>query len=273
MSGVVLKFCPCCRSKAYKKEVTDWQGNIYAVCSDCSSWYQRKPIESLYEENYWGSEIIDPDGVERDMTKEREFRIKNFFCGIVPYVNNLDAGKILDIGAGLGYFLSALDPCWERHALEISKFALEYMEKEFPKLIRHEGLLDEGRFLENSFDVVNLYHVIEHLSNPIEILKTIKRLLRPQGILIVGTPNIRSIAGLTFQGNYRLLGTGHLCMYHPKSLISVLEQTGFRVLKREYPYWKTDYATRSNLLKLLNPRKLSPPFWGNLMTFYSTNLK
>ena len=68
------------------------------------------------------------------------------------------------------------------------------------------------------FDVILFYHVIEHLENPQNELKILYELLKRGGILIVGTPNVSSLAAKIFQGNFRLFGPGHLCLFTPKNL-------------------------------------------------------
>ena len=46
-----------------------------------------------------------------------------------------------------------------------------------------------------------------------------------------------------------------------------------RVFKREFPYWKTDYATVGNFFRLFMPWKISPQFYGNIMIFYAKKSK
>ena len=113
------------------------------------------------------------------------------------------------------------------------------------------------------------YHVIEHLENPQNELKILYKLLKRGGILIVGTPNVSSIAAKIFQGNFRLFGPGHLCLFTPKNLNDILQSNGFEVFKREYPFWKTDYATIKNVFRMFMPWEISPPFYGSIMTFYA----
>lgn len=113
------------------------------------------------------------------------------------------------------------------------------------------------------------YHVIEHVSNPKIILNILNKLLKKDGILIIGTPNVASLAAKIFRGNFRLFGPGHLCLFNPFSLNKILKNGGFEVFEREYPFWKTDYANFKNISRMIFPWKISPPFYGNIMTFYS----
>ena len=85
----------------------------------------------------------------------------------------------------------------------------------------------------------------------------------------MGTPNIGSLAARFFRENFRLLGPGHLCLFNPKSLNKILMETGFKVFKREYPFWKTDLATVKNIARMFNPKQISPPFYGSVMTYYA----
>ena len=100
-------------------------------------------------------------------------------------------------------------------------------------------------------------------------LRKLYQLLKPGGILITGTPNISSIASKIFKGNFRLHGPGHFCLFNPKSLNDLLFSCNFKVFKREFPYWKTDYATAANFFRLFMPWKISPAFYGSVMTHYA----
>ena len=86
--------------------------------------------------------------------------------------------------------------------------------------------------------------------------------------MIVGTPNIVSIASKIFTGNFRLYDPEHVCLFNPQSLKQLLLKHSYRVQRIEYPFFKTDYANLSSLLRICQPWRISPPFWGSIMTFY-----
>ena len=260
--------CPCCGCSKIKRRLVDWHGISYKVCKDCGSVYQDPRVIYEYEENYWG-EIIDPDGRKRDLSQEKAFKIKNWYGDTVNYVNALPPGRVLDVGAGLGFFLGALNSNWERHALDVSAYALDFIKNQCKKTVVHRGTLELSNFPEHYFDVIMFYHVIEHLDNPRRELTILKKILKKDGILIVGTPNVASLAARIFQGKFRLYGLGHLCLFNPQSLKRILSNSGFQVLKTEYPYWKTDYVSLRNILSMFMPWKISPPFYGSIMTLYT----
>ena len=91
----------------------------------------------------------------------------------------------------------------------------------------------------------------------------------PDGNVRNLSSDISSIAAKVFQNNFRLFGPGHLCLFNPKSLEKILLKHKFKIIKREYPFWKTDYANFSNIIRMLMPWKISPAFYGSIMTFYA----
>lgn len=264
-----LEQCPACLSGEIKEEFKSWQECDYSICSKCGSWYLSTVLKSEYEDQYWG-EAIDPDGNHRVFKNERDFKIKNWYCETVPFVNSLKPGKILDIGAGLGFFLSAIENNWDKHALELSEYGCNFIKENYSDIKVHQGILEDGIYPEKSFDVIMFYHVIEHLENPKEVLKSIRKLIKPGGTLIVGTPNIGSFGAKWFKENYRLLGPAHICLFSKDSLINLMKEEGFHFTNIKYPYWETEYASLKNLFKFANKNKLSPPFWKSIMTAYFT---
>ena len=122
-----------------------------------------------------------------------------------------------------------------------------------------------------SFDVIMFYHVIEHLKNPPEAIKLIKKVLKKNGILILGTPNVESVVAKIFKGNYRHFIPAHTCLYGKKSISKLLEDNNFKIFKIERPFFKTNYNIFSNYLKLLNVNKISPAFYGSIFTLYCLN--
>ena len=65
--------------------------------------------------------VKDPDGKLRDLTKERKFKLKQMSY-VLSFLKKR-GGKILDVGCGHGWMLSALGNQWRKHGVEISKFA------------------------------------------------------------------------------------------------------------------------------------------------------
>jgi 2-polyprenyl-3-methyl-5-hydroxy-6-metoxy-1,4-benzoquinol methylase len=262
--------CPYCNSVNIKKKIISYNKVVYFICIDCDSLYQDllKSISINNYKNFDWKKTVDPDGKYRDLTNERYFKIKNWYGKIPKFVSKLNPGKILDIGAGLGYLLSTVNSDWEKHCIEISAGGINHIKSEYPEVNIKCQELDENLYEPEYFDVIILYHVIEHLEEPIKILKIIKKILKPNGYLILGTPNSTCFAFKIFEKNFRLLDPTHLSIISEKQLKRTLIKLNFAIEYIEKPYFKTDYFNLKNLLKIFNTKRISPPFYGNIITTY-----
>lgn len=222
------------------------------------------PADASYEESYWGV-ITDPDGKVRDRREERERYVQDIATELA-FINALPAGRMLDVGCGLGFLLSGVADEWERHGVEVSAFAAGHAAR-YGQI--HQGLLEEAGYPDRHFDLVVIYHVIEHVADPLALLKEIRRILKPCGWLILGTPDFDSGAARRYGANYRLLhDVTHISLFSNESMHRFLRDHGFRIEQVDYPYFATRYFNRDSLLALLDTSKVSPPFYGNFMTFY-----
>ncbi len=138
-------------------------------------------------------------------------------------------GRLLDFGCGGGSFLRTMaERGWEVTGLDASEGAVEHIRN---RLGLHAlvGSLPHSDLRPSSFDVVTMWHSLEHVHQPLAILREAYRLLVPGGKLIVATPNIRSLP-------YRLFGSSwfgldlprHLTHFEPDTLRAMLDTAGFR---------------------------------------------
>lgn len=161
-------------------------------CVDCGFIYLGERPSSNDIANYYPNHYLsfqkaiedEPSLIKRlERKNEREKRIrfiKKFYQG---------PGRILDIGCATGVFLDGMRKVgWDVTGVETSSYAAEYARNTY-KLNVHKGVLIEANFTENSFDVVTLWDVLEHVSNPVEVLHEIRRILKPGGIIVIGVPN------------------------------------------------------------------------------------
>ncbi|WP_271423743.1 class I SAM-dependent methyltransferase [Aequorivita sinensis] len=101
---------------------------------------------------------------------------------------NNGVGSLLDVGAGTGDFLiAAKNNGWKVFGVEPNKNAL--------KLASEKGIeleLNLDKFVGNQFDVVTLWHVLEHIPNLEETVIKLSNLVKPNGTLIIAVPNFKS---------------------------------------------------------------------------------
>lgn len=259
--------CPNCNFSEYLEKFKSYSNVQYKKCKNCKCIYQDPITELNYSDNYWQG-AIDPDGVERNFTKEKDFKIKNWYGDSIGFVNSKSNISVLDVGCGLGFFLSALNVEIKKYGIEESQFACDYVKKNFKDInILNGGYQDIHKF-NKKFDVIMFYHVLEHLKNPARSIEILKNFLKKDGILIIGTPNINSFVARIFGKNFRHFVPAHICLYNIEGVKELVKKNNFKVFKIEKPFFGTTYNKISNYIKLLFINKTSPAFYGSIFTLY-----
>jgi 2-polyprenyl-3-methyl-5-hydroxy-6-metoxy-1,4-benzoquinol methylase len=167
-------------------------------------------------------------------------------------------GKILDVGCSFGFFLDAArQRGWTVTGVELSEYAASYAMQRFGLSVVNKSILDAG-FEANSFDVITMWYVIEHLPNPKGVLECLGNLLKNDGILVVSTPNVKSYQA-KFQGKkWRMwIPPEHVLYFSPETVKHLCKQCSLDIIDYEtaLPYEK--YFRRIKLYKLLDGMKLS----------------
>ncbi|MBU2575021.1 MAG: class I SAM-dependent methyltransferase [Elusimicrobia bacterium] len=147
-------------------------------------------------------------------------------------------GALLDLGCGTGGFLKVMARGgWKAQGIEKSDKIKKYSTEE--NKIYCADLLDM-KFDGGSFDVITLWQVLEHLSDPKKYLAEINRLLKEDGILVVSVPNIGSMQA-KFGANkwFHLDVPRHIWHFTPETVSELLRRAGFRV--KEIKHFSLEY--------------------------------
>jgi len=242
------KICAVC---AKPLSIIDLQSESYTFyrCSNCSlvqirpfpgiqkrtSFYSYKnPITYAEKKNkqiYFISKI--PFG-SLLLQKYTEGCYQNRYEKIVKLQKN---GRILDIGCGDGYFLRKFPKkSWQISGVELNKNLAKDAQKKTPYGTIVTKAIESVSFKKNSFDIVTLWHVFEHLHNPLIILKSIRHIIAPQGYLVIEVPHGNSIYKDLFSKQWQLLLLPqHLFFWTKKSITKALNETGFEIIEISYP--------------------------------------
>jgi 2-polyprenyl-3-methyl-5-hydroxy-6-metoxy-1,4-benzoquinol methylase len=136
-------------------------------------------------------------------------------------------GRLLDVGSGWGDFMHyAAGRGYDVHGFEFSQQVAQVSRDKYRVQVA-VGDINELRLLDNTYDVVTMWHVLEHVADPSAVLDHIWRLLRPGGTLVIEVPNLNFLVRKSYR--YPLSQTLHLYHFSGATLSALLERRGFRV--------------------------------------------
>lgn len=185
-------------------------------------------------------------------------------------------GRLLDFGCGAGSFLERMHRRgWQVTGLDANPAAVERIRSEMG-LEALVGTLPHPALSSASFDVVTMWESLEHVHDPLKVLKQAKRLLVPGGKLIVTVPNIDSLAFRTFgHAWYGLDLPRHLTHFAPWTLRILLHRAGFSpgpirmVRHSHWLRWSAKLAARYAQPTLWHRLLQTKPV-SRLLTWYSS---
>ncbi len=135
--------------------------------------------------------------------------------------------KILDVGAGGGEFVFLLQKLgWDAHGLEPNLGYGSYAAEELGVPIEI-GFAETTEIPPQSFDVITLYHILEHFRDPAAILCRIREWLRDDGTLVIEVPNVEAVC----QAPSHVFHRAHLYNFNPQTLELFCRQCGFSIEK------------------------------------------
>lgn len=237
-------------------------------CSNCKLTYTRDIAHR--------NGIIREDGHKfvREYLKEARL-YKEYFNTIIKIIQKYKKPQsLLDIGCGVGIFLQQVKEIgWNALGIDMSRAAVTYARSH--GLDVRLGKIEEVTFNPRSFDVITLFQTIEHIEDPLKILKKAYSLLRKGGMLMLTTPSEESVLARMlgkFWFGYRNIE--HSFFYNSQSLTAMQKNVGFRnvmvysengrklsvpwVLTRIFEY----YYNKNSLLTSLVLK--SKPYWKYL---------
>jgi len=206
-----LRFCPSC-------------GQLLSACTE--EQYVRSNLEWDTDSGTWPS--------EKDFKRLLKRRTQTIRVVSTMLAKPCADIRLLDVGCSSGAFV------WIAQNMGVDAEGVEPTEKPLAKaremgLKVHRGMLHEVAFPDDSFDVVTLFEVIEHLDKPSSLLAECRRILRPGGILVIGTGNTKSwtrrIRGSSWDFFDMRQHGGHINFFSSDSIAVLAMATGFKAAK------------------------------------------
>ncbi len=171
--------------------------------------------------------------------------------------------RLLDFGCGGGSFLERMHrQGWNVTGIDASPAAVATVERRLG-LPAFLGSLPNPQLVPGSFDVITMWHSLEHVHNPLRVLQAAKELLAPDGKLLVAVPNIDGLPFRWFGSSWFALDLPrHLSHFKPDTLRAMLAKTGFETIKiRQIRH--DDWLRSSAKLACSRPH---PTLWQKLLS-------
>lgn len=264
----VMDACPICQSaqcELLHEGVRDWSffsapsSWSYWRCHDCGGVYlnPRPKIEAIwhaYASYYTHVGVASGLGWRRLKARWRNERLSarfgrninsclklpNFLGSFVSRkaermdlvfgwqeLADLKPGELMDVGCGAGVTLAlARQLGWRVHGLEMDSAAVQAARDDGIDVL--QGSFERLEEFKDAFDAIICSHVIEHVFDPLEMIRLMHAALRPGGVLLVATPNARSDVHHHFGKYWRgLEAPRHLILFTESTLKSILMRAGF----------------------------------------------
>ena len=200
-------------------------------CAECGFLF----TQDFPAETEIGRYYETPDYISHSDTKKhvRHYMLKRKARLIMNEAHRKE-GRLLDIGTGTGYFPATMKALgWQVEALEKNALARNFALTHFGLEIKPETALVD--YAPQSFDVITLWHVMEHLEHLNETWETLHSLLTDKGILIVAVPNCSSYDARKYGAYWAAYDVPrHLWHFTPDTMQKLGAKHGF-ILSARHP--------------------------------------
>lgn len=219
----------------------------FVRCRGCGLLRLSPRPEAAALETLYGEGFLAP-AVDR-VTVENELRNPTFAYRQRVLEKHTDRRSIMEIGCGDGNFLAFLQRVgWEVAGTEFAAKNVDLVRRKHGTSV-HQGTFTELGFPTATFDTVGMYHVLEHVYDPLPVITEVGRTLKRGGIFHVQIPHVEGIEG-SIAGNYfwALATPCHAYLYGRATLSRLLANGGLRVLSvRTYDPWHSPECTANTI--------------------------
>ncbi len=211
-----------------------------------------------FDENYFSTHTYE----NITFAKYSMYWWSNRFYAMLARRFGKNGGNLLEIGAGMGHLVAQLEENFDTVGIDLNHWAVKQSKSVVKKTALQTASAETLPFANNSFDVVIIKHIVEHLPNPEKAIANIGRVIAPDGILILSTPNLDSMLK-SWKGD-RWIGyqdPTHISLHPPETWLRWIKNSGFSLLRIFADgFWDVPYIP-------VVPKQIQKLFFGSLGGF------
>ncbi len=215
-----------------KDHLVSGKNFVLKRCSACGFTLTADPPDENDTTKFYLSEDYISHSDKKQSLTDRVYHLaRNYMLrkkyNLVRKVSGREPDTLVDIGSGTGYFADYMNKNgWRVTGIELSENARQYSISRFG--FRAVAPTEISGIKDGSVDCVTLWHVLEHLYDPVMWLKEIRRILKDDGKCIVALPNIKSADAEWFGNEWAALDVPrHLWHFTPETLPAFINGYGF----------------------------------------------
>lgn len=236
----ILSNCPVCNSLNFKpflicKDNTVSRETFTIIeCVSCGFKFTNpRPEENKLGDYYKSEEYVSHSNTNKGLINTAYQMVRKYtLLKKLQLISKFyKTGKILDIGCGTGEFLKTFkDAKWQTLGIEPSADVRKMAIEKYGLDVKEEA---EIKNLEASgFDVITMWHVLEHVPHLNDRIEDLKRLLKPNGIIIIAVPNCTSLDAKIYAENWAAYDVPrHLYHFSPKDIETVFKNHELKVFR------------------------------------------
>lgn len=273
--------CPVCKSpntQAVFSAVTDYtvSHENFEIwhCANCLHRFTANPPAQHAIGKYYQSEdYISHSNTKKGLFNQVYHLVRNYMLGqkrsMIQAVTGKKTGKLLDIGCGTGAFLATMKAAnWEVTGLEPDAGARQQVaDLQGIKALPSEELFT---LMEKQFEVISMWHVLEHVHEIDKYAQQIHKILKDEGCFVVAVPNYTSADATKYQAKWAGYDVPrHLHHFSPTSMQYLMEQNGFKILTYKSLPFDSFYVSLLSEKYIHEKQRLFSGFWNGLMSWFS----
>ena len=225
----VFVSCPLCGSPEYQLLFAHKECGNVVRCAKCQLRFTRsRSTVSMPELRQQHPEPLS------DMILQKEESQIDDFLEIINRIKRYQpSGTLLELGCLTGHFLDlARKAGYQGTGIEPDPWAAEYARRAFGLTV-HETPVPDLHFDDRTFDVIAMFHVMEHLTRPMETLLDLRRILKDTGLLAIEIPIIDTLYPAAMGRRHRHYVFDHTLFMSRKTVAEFLHKAGFEILHTE----------------------------------------